>query len=91
MSEASAQEVLAYTQELPTQSGHYWVLFSFDYSPMMKYLSVEDGMVHSLDQDYERQDYELADGNWYAGPMAEPALPEGFVAQPLVASADVDE
>lgn len=91
MSEASAQAVLAYTQALPTQSGHYWVLFSFGYTPLMEYLSVEDGTVHSLDQDYERHDYELADGNWYAGPIPEPALPEGFVAQPLVASADADE
>ncbi|MBD8681694.1 hypothetical protein [Pseudomonas sp. CFBP 13719] len=91
MSQTPAPAALVYTQELPTVSGFYWVLFSFDYSPMMEHLSVEDGLVHSLDQNYDRHDYELADGNWFAGPIPEPTLPEGFVAQPLAASACVDE
>lgn len=79
---------LAYPQALPTVSGHYWVLFSFSDSPLMELITVEDGKVYNLDSDYERTNYELSDENWYAGPINEPALPEGYVARPLQPSSD---
>lgn len=88
MSQPQNEAPLAYTQALPTVSGHYWVLFSFSDSPVMEFIMVEDGNVYSLDSDYDRTVYELSEENWYAGPINEPALPEGYVVRPLQPSSD---
>lgn len=86
MSQSEVPEAPAYTQLLPTKSGYYWVLFSFDRSPLMEYLIVEDGVVYSFDSDFERQDYALTDENWYAGPIPVPELPQRPVASSLLGS-----
>ncbi|AXH59734.1 hypothetical protein [Pseudomonas amygdali] len=91
MSQPLSEAPLAYTQALPTVSGHYWVLFGFNDSPLMELITVEDGQAFNLDSDYERHDYELSDENWYAGPIVEPALPEGYVVRPLQPSSDEND
>ena len=67
---------LVWTTTLPTVSGDYFVAVGYgQYGAMHELIDVTDGVVSSLDSDYDRFVYEEGAGHQFFGPLEIPEPP----------------